>query len=380
MKSSNFGYLGAIDQIRGIAALWITAYHYNIFISHYLVLNRTYSSLTPASDYWFWSNNPLYSILATGHTAVSLFMVLSGFIFTYGAGDRTLQYSGFLKNRILRVYPLWIVLVLFGIASTKSSVDFLTLIEALLPVGLRSSPLPWTPFTAMHWSLVIECQFYLIFPLLIVAARRIGMVRFVCIVIGALFLLRFFAIGLGADSYSLVYYGLAGRLDQFLIGMLLAYLYSLGYPSMKVAKLCFPLLLLVILALMMYVTKLGIASAQGWAQSLRMTLEGTLWALVIGCYLKLAQYLPRWIATGLEKVGEMSFSVYMLHMVVIWAFVISNPWMRVGLGVSTDLLINFCLLVLPAVLFTGYVSFNAFEKPFLALRVQYLKPKNIAPE
>ena len=374
MKSSNFGYLGGVDQIRGIAALWIAAYHYYIFASHYFVLNRTYSSSTPPSEYWLWSFNPLHSILAFGHTAVSLFMVLSGFIFTYGAGNQQIQYLGFIKNRLLRVYPLWVILVLCGIATTTSTVDFLTFAEALLPVGLRSNPLPWTPFTAMHWSLVIEFQFYLLFPLLLTAARKMGVFRFIVVTIGGLALLRILAVGFGADSLKLAYYGIVGRLDQFLLGMLLAHLYDLGLPSKKQAKVALPIVLVAVIVLMMYATKYGLATSQGWGQAFRMTLEGAIWALVIACYLRVAENLPRWTSVILEKVGEMSFSIYMLHIAVIWLFVRHNPWIRSGAGVGVDLLTNFFILVLPSVLLVASVSFHAFEKPFLNLRVRYLQP------
>jgi len=47
-----------------------------------------------------------------GHSGVTLFFVLSGFIFTLitNGGEKKIDYKKFIYNRILRIYPLFIFL------------------------------------------------------------------------------------------------------------------------------------------------------------------------------------------------------------------------------------------------------------------------------
>ena len=374
MKSNNFEYIPAVDQIQGFAAIWIVIYHYFFIGSHQLKLGSLFTASTPLSAYLSYTFNPFYSVIASGHTAVSLFMVLSGFIFAYGASDRDVSYLGFLRNRILRVYPLWVVLIFFGVFTTQTPVTLVTLIEALLPIGLRSAAAPWTPFIAMHWSLVLEFQFYLVFPLLMAASQKIGMQRLAFSVLGALIFLRLLASAFGADNLHLAYYTILGRADQLILGMLLADFYKRGWPSKKLATYLLPVTVFVVILLMMIAMKKEWAGSKSWLVSFRMTIEGVIWVTLIGSYLRLADRAPKFISNTLEKFGEISFSIYMLHISIIWVICTKNLWIRLGFGVEIDLIFNFFILVLPWTLVLANLSYNAFEKPFLMLRTQYLKP------
>lgn len=375
MKSANFEYIPGVDQLRGLAAVWILIYHYYFLGVYHLKLGSLFTASTPLSEYLTFSFNPLYSLFVYGHTAVSLFMVLSGFIFTYGASDRDINYLGFLRNRILRVYPLWVVLVLFGVFTTQTPVTLSTFLEALLPIGLHSAAAPWTAFTAMHWSLVIEFQFYLIFPFLIAASRKAGMLRLALSVICALTLLRLLAFALGANNLHLSYYTILGRLDQFILGMLLAEMYSRGWPSKKFAVYLLPITLFLMTLILMFAVKKDFANSQRWFISFRMTIEGAAWFILIGLYLRVADSVPRFIANALEQMGEISFSIYMLHISVIWVVCTKNLWIRLGYGINVDLTFNFLILIFPCIIILAKVSYNAFEKPFLLLRTQYLKTR-----
>ncbi len=73
MQSKNTEYLPAIDQIRGLAALLILFYHGLTFISYQMIHQKPFSL-----DHWLVADTPITAILIEGHTAVSLFMVLSG--------------------------------------------------------------------------------------------------------------------------------------------------------------------------------------------------------------------------------------------------------------------------------------------------------------
>src|SRR5574340_1306110 len=104
MKIVNIKYVPALDHLRGFAALLIIMYHGFLFCNDFFSSTR-----------WYVTDNFFCGVIAEGHTAVSLFMVLSGFIFAYGAMGRRINYFAFLYNRILRIYPLFLFLTIAGI-------------------------------------------------------------------------------------------------------------------------------------------------------------------------------------------------------------------------------------------------------------------------
>lgn len=79
MESPNRTYLPAVDHLRAFAALLILFYHCYHLFSPPMVLHREWQSTD-----WVHTKNFLLASVIEGHTAVSLFLVISGFILTYG--------------------------------------------------------------------------------------------------------------------------------------------------------------------------------------------------------------------------------------------------------------------------------------------------------
>ena len=104
MRSPNIRYLPAVDHLRAFAALLIVFYHGLHVFSYQARFGRDF-----ATDHWLQAGNPLLAVLAEGHTAVALFMVLSGFILTVGALEGGVSWAGFIRNRLLRTYPLFLL-------------------------------------------------------------------------------------------------------------------------------------------------------------------------------------------------------------------------------------------------------------------------------
>lgn len=371
MKSGNIAYLGAIDQLRGIAAIWIVAYHTYLLMGHYLGLGTLFTMTTSEAEYLPRSLNPLTNTILVGHTAVSLFMVLSGFIFSFGAYGRAVAYGPFMRNRLLRVMPLWATLLLFSVLTSGQPVSLSQLVDILLPMTPANST-NWTPFLSMFWSLSIEFQFYLIFPLLFAVASAVGHERFLLRLIVVMVMLRIFAGLFGAQTFNLSYYSILGRIDQFALGMLLGVLYAKGRITGPWPARLLPLL---ILGLMIF-APLTVNNEWHYKASIwtvfRPTLEGGFWMLVVGCYLTVAHNMPRWLAYGLERAGEISFSVYMLHISVIWILCTRDIVLRPNLGPYLDVAVNLLVVVLPLVAVVATLTYRGIEAPFLMLRSQYL--------
>lgn len=160
MDSGKTGYFDAIDGMRAIAVLSVIIYHFGPFP--------------------FWKG---------GFSGVDVFFVISGFVISkslYGSGDSSLvsYLGGFYKRRLVRILPALIMMLL---VTTLLSVLFIPsawIGRTIDSTGLSSfwgygnftlafnndnyfSPaVELNPF--LHtWSLAVEEQFYLFFPLLL---------------------------------------------------------------------------------------------------------------------------------------------------------------------------------------------------------------------
>src|SRR6187455_1685870 len=162
--SPNVGYVAGVDHIRGFAALLMILYH-----GYQQIENK-----------WFErGSNPLESLLIEGHTAVAMFMVLSGFIFTYGAlstkGDAAIRYGAFQRNRALRILPMYILVVFLAIYTRPEGYTFsgflqLFTLQATPPIATADLG----EFGALTWTISVEFAFYLVFPFLFRFLQRWG--------------------------------------------------------------------------------------------------------------------------------------------------------------------------------------------------------------
>ncbi len=100
--------------------------------------------------------------------------------------------------------------------------------------------------------------------------------------------------------------------------------------------------------------------------------EAAMWATFLLTYLEVAKRLPARLSQTLQWLGSISYSVFMLHVGIIWLVGMRHWYFRTGLGFYEDVVINFVVLVLPLVLLLSSLTYMAIEKPFLGLRGRYV--------
>ena len=224
------------------------------------------------------------------------------------------------------------------------------------------------------WSISIELQFYLLFPLLLFAFRRYGPFAFFGAVAAAM-LLRFDWWRTYGEAQHLAYWTIFGRIDQFAFGML----FALVRVDRKVLRWVAGISFASFLVLWTEFDAMGgFHHFNGTPSPSPLwifipTVEAITWSSLIAFYDGSTFRLPRWLDRPLAKVGEWSFSIYLLHFFpivllrdIFWTTPGHASWFFPALLVATLAFIAF----LPV----AGLSYHYFEKRFLAYRRHYLLP------
>ena len=159
-----------LDGLRGVAVLMVVAWHY---------LGAT---LDPTLGFWA---KATARTLILGRTGVDLFFVLSGFLITGIILARTRPAIGFLGSfylrRALRILPPYLILVAVfwlivatGASNPAFNADTPWWRHLSFTQNLwMSENARWGPDAiSVTWSVAIEEQFYLVFPLLMLLLPR----------------------------------------------------------------------------------------------------------------------------------------------------------------------------------------------------------------
>ncbi|MCE9672353.1 acyltransferase [Myxococcus stipitatus] len=202
-------HLPALDGLRGIAVLMVIAYH-------------SLGEIRTAS---------IGSVFQTGWAGVDLFFVLSGFLIT-GILLRTRTHDGYFRaffaRRALRIWPLYLLLLAFTFGVMGRWLPALAFDTQRYPWWLYALYLQniglgefGPPPLNVTWSLAIEEQFYLVWPLLVFFLRPAQLRALLCSIILLSPVARCAALLQGASPHWLYVFPLL-RLDGLALGGLLA--------------------------------------------------------------------------------------------------------------------------------------------------------------
>lgn len=367
MRSSDGQYLDRLDHMRGWAAMLILVYH---------SLGTLSARATHIEPPYF-----LFTWISDGHTGVSMFLVLSGFVLTIInrdvlSGAASISYLGFLFNRFLRIFPL-----LFFVTSLAITANY-----------AKFTPLDLLPLVTMHlntnasigisseWAVGIEFQCYLLLPVILLAVQRAGP-KYLLMLMALFVLMR---VALYQSDYvsnnGVFYFSLIGRADQFATGIGAAIVYiwlreSAFRPS-KAACAAVIALGLVLLTALLRAGNLSSGAgsatyASGFFTPVFHLTEALLWAAVMIGYL-LFPARRIWLGGVWSWIGLVSYSLYLLHTLIIFAVrdvVDANAWW--GESRNWTALYLTVAVVIPTTLVASALSYHVIEKPFLEFRRPY---------
>jgi peptidoglycan/LPS O-acetylase OafA/YrhL len=371
MRSVNIKYVAGVDHLRGFAATLILFYHGFQFYTHNLV-HGGYGGFADAE--WPKTTNPLVALVVEGYSSVSLFMVLSGFIFTYGALGKSIVYKNFFVNRLWRIFPLLIFMEVGGIAVFPKAYSFLGFSQILLFQGNFPGAPAFGAFTLMVWAIAVEFQFYLVFPFLLRFYERYG-VRYLFGVWAVCVMLRILGYLLEGATRDVAYFSIIGRMDQFVFGMLAAIVFVRYRRVAEGLKYAFPLSVALVLGWMVYFNQIGGYPVPGKRWIIWPSVDGFVWAFFLVSYLPLSRYVPRLISRVIGFMGECSFSVYLLHFLVLTILIVKKQVIHFPTDAYTGALLNSTLVLLPITYALSALTYLVIEKPFLDLRRSYLQTR-----
>ncbi len=338
-----------LEGLRGWLAMWVVITHLFQFSGHPQL------------------GLPVISLLTSGHFAVHLFMILSGFVIALLIHERAEPYGVYIQRRFRRIYPVLFLGVALGVLVHPMRGDLLTdfwpslfdkhqlsyfdhcwhqfdsniIAYALCDFTMINGIVPnfvlphvAVAFNGVAWSLSLEFQFYLLAPWLcsILQPLRQRLLHVFLGVFAVMALRDFIFPSINGMSWSSHGAFLPFNLEWFMIGILSyhlrTYLLAPGHQQLIGIN-----LLPVALLLSLLLTR-GRLSGMSFEWVIGDAMPLAIWLCVL-CHMidtdtghtgpvnKLAKVLLE--SPAALFVGGISYSIYLLHNPVIiftqWAFV-----------------------------------------------------------
>lgn len=333
---------------------------------------------------------------------VDLFFVLSGFLITgilADTRDGERYFRNFYARRFLRIFPLYYLALffIFGIVPHFGLAD-----SAQLYTIHAQRWYLWTYLgnlgyalhgnarfeTDNYWSLAVEEQFYLLWPLFVLLLRRRQLIAFAIAMMAASFALRA-AWLLHGLSQEWVYLLTPFRVDGLLVGAMVALVLRgpdgrarLRRWAPPVWRITAPLGLLLVAAYELPRNETLHTVLQIFGYPIISLAFG---ALIVFCLdAQPGSRLARWLGDRrMRFLGRYSYGIYVWHGLVLQMLVDRVGWVNLPPEVwGTRIPFGLLTLVLVTVLTIGvaYLSFHLFEKPILDLKRFFPYSHAVLPE
>ena len=347
-------YITGLDGIRAIAVIMVLAYHLKL------------------------------ALFKSGFLGVTVFFVLSGYLITgilisEVEEEGTIDLKNFWLRRIRRLVPavmsmavviIFVSAVVNRIIFTKGCKDFLASVlgfnnwwQIFNKVSYFEAAGVPSPFTHC-WSLAIETQFYLIYPLILlgiyklVKSREEGRAKRGLLFAGVTLLLALISVILmivlfdPQQDASRVYYGTDTRAFSLLFGALLAILWKYQMVPRRLSASVNMVLGSVSFAVLLVMTIAINGSSNFWYRGGQFV--GTiLTVLVIYTVSGRKTWLSRFLSNPVLKwIGERSYSIYLWHYPII---------LLISKGIKASWWITLIEIVLSVVL--AELSYRFIETP-----------------
>lgn len=366
-------YLPGLHGLRFIAAALVIITHVELFKARWGLPN--FYSYKLISDF--------------GTIGVNFFFVLSGFLITYLLFKEKEKYGkvyigSFYLRRLLRIWPLYyfvLILVFFvlpmieypevpGLNIKSDFYDRLTLFSFLLP-NVSKAFYDFVPYGGIMWSVGVEEQFYLIWPLILSISKKYFknfVLLFITLVIIKIIFtlpsLKYIDYIEGVKNFLAML-----RIEIMIIGALGAWILNFKKKLMRKYLLNNFIQIIAYSGIVLVIFFLPPIIDDG-----KHIILGFLFILIIlnvssnrKSFFKFENKLFRFL-------GNISYGMYMYHMIVVGGIInFIHPLIQsFNCNIFTTNVVIY-LLVFGFTIFISYLSYSYIEKPFLKIKDRFAR-------
>lgn len=377
-------HIASLDAVRGVAVLLVMLFHFG----------WTFPSSNLAVAI-------VHDVIWTGWIGVDMFFALSGFLITRGLIAPSHRGSGerlrrFWMRRILRIVPIYYLTLAVGSVVAwlaRTPAPSLAYWAYLQNYSIAVAPMHQIDWTGHFWSLAVEEQFYLFWPLAMLLVRPASRIPITV----ALFLagaatragLHFFGVSrLGMDPGhlpKLLYCATPTHMDGLLLGALVAMLQA--EPSHPLARFWrrwrrpgAGAATLAVLALAALTARGGLGKGvmlsqyDGRVAVLGYPLLAFLFAsLVYELVDRPPRAAPGWPRTrrALSSCGKVSYGMYVLNWPMARTLIAPIEDAHLSWWRGAALVVAIITVGVPLTWLLAQLSFRYFETPFLELKARF---------
>lgn len=326
-----------------------------------------------------------FLLLNMGWCGVQLFFVLSGFLITgilLDSKKKAHYFRTFYFRRTLRIFPAYyFLLVLIAITAPLASRHigdlpwYLVYLQNYL-LGIRRWKAIFPNYFNHSWSLAVEEQFYLIWPLIVLLCSRKQLFQICIGIIPGTLLFRFLVAELTGNDI-LVYASLPCQIDYLAIGGLLAIILRRGITRGDLARLGTRTALIALIPLVIFITvhrtdpfRPSFVRVDSWLMLSAMAFffagAVAIAASGLGIIGKVLRLKP------LIHIGKISYGLYLYHLPCY--FIITRIVSKYNLlrePASVPIIIGILIAKFGFAYLTALLSWNYLEKPFLTLKNRF---------
>lgn len=345
----------SLDGIRAISCLFVILGHFSYLYSEYFI--QLFGPLVgPAITY----------SIGNQYTGVTFFFVLSGFLITNILIDEyrlngEVSYRIFFLKRLFRIFPAYyfyfFTIVIFLYYSKIVPYSNQDLIAAITYTYNYYSDLnPW--FMGHFWSLAVEEQFYLIWPLLFIFTYKKFGIKVPIVIILISPLIRILTYYFFEESRGRISIMTHTRFDCLLFGCALAFCFKNNmFEKFNIIISRFKLHLISAFHILFFSRLLQMKFQGKYVMTIGYSLDAFAMCILIVYLVMNRNAITRFLNLPIfVHIGTLSYSLYLWHIPFAWTGLGTNNLVPRIIG------IYFCALF----------SFLFIEKPFMNLRKRFV--------
>lgn len=353
------------DGLRAVAALLVFFYH---------VHGGLYGMSRAEQPRYLIEN-----LIQSGATGVTLFFLLSGFLLArpfWRKGIQDGEAARFLKNRFLRIYPMYLVIIVIGFLLSGSPDRLLLGAKSII---MLFSANDFFPFSVPWWTLRTEFEFYFLMTLFLISfskiSTRIFFSIFLMLSAAAVYFIYKGIIQIDTAYKYMVMQSALAYLPVFGLGLLLAWLDTVLISSKLLSRRKywigdFIVLLLAYLLCMVLddVSSHGVIALELIHFS-HHYFEALCWGGILMVTTQFGSNFNRVLSSKpLRWFGKISYSFYLIHLPVIFfvTYGYKGKFISLGQYFLPFFVASIICFLIASVL--AYCSYFFIERPFLRLK------------